>query len=355
MNFELTETETARAEKEKRNIQRSTYSMWSTFRDCRKRYYWRWIEKLEPNYRDPKLALGTLVHQCLESWYYPSDASPDHRREKIAQIIDESTPERDTDPQERKNWHLAHAMMNAYYAQYPREDFQVLSVETEFESPIINPDSDRVSRTFIMAGKIDGLVRRDDGYWIIEHKTTANLNSDYLESIWCDFQIRLYAHFIEQSQGIHVAGIIYNILTKPQIRQGRGETEEEFDIRCQDLMAKSGKQTTTAKRKQDEPDEVFRARLTERLAEPMAFHRVELPYDRATSLPLLRELWELTKSWLDANNREAWYQNTRQCFHWGMKCPYFALCSSNGSQLVRQNDYHYHEPNPELRTPDNGD
>ena len=44
----------------------STYSMWSLFRNCRKACEWRYLHELVPLERDRNLALGTVVHQCLE-------------------------------------------------------------------------------------------------------------------------------------------------------------------------------------------------------------------------------------------------------------------------------------------------
>lgn len=55
---------------------------------------------------------------------------------------------------------LASAMLRGYAARYPSEDFEVQAVEQEFLTDIRNPETGAESRTFRLAGKVDGLVRR---------------------------------------------------------------------------------------------------------------------------------------------------------------------------------------------------
>lgn len=47
----------------------------------------------------------------------------------------------------------------------------------------------------------------------------------------------LYAHYIEQALGIRIAGVIYNVLVKAKLQQGKGETEAEFEDRRAELIA----------------------------------------------------------------------------------------------------------------------
>ncbi|RQV96775.1 hypothetical protein EH220_05255 [bacterium] len=91
--------------------------------------------------------------------------------------------------------------------------------------------------------------------------------------VWGDFQIQLYCWYIEQTFGWRISGIVYNILAKAKLRQKQGETEDEYQARCAELIAKSKSGKTTAKRKMPETDEEFQARLAEWYAQPDAFHR----------------------------------------------------------------------------------
>ena len=86
----------------------STYSMWSLFRNCRKAVDWRYLQNLVPLERDGNLNYGSLIHDCLETW---------HRYRNLDQVlglIDLRCPDRTHDERQRRDWHLATAMMTGY-------------------------------------------------------------------------------------------------------------------------------------------------------------------------------------------------------------------------------------------------
>jgi len=184
----------------------------------------------------------------------------------------------------------------------------------------------------------------------LSHTTPpANLTPDYLEKLWTDFQITLYAYYVEQTMQIPITGILYNVLVKARLQQAKGETVEEFEARRQELVAKSKTGRTTAKRRLPEADEEFSARLAEKYADPLMFHREMLYLSRDRFDVLRSELWELTQAFLDARRRGVFYQNTAFCFNYQRPCPYFPLCRSNGNPNVRDNFYQRVAPNEELR------
>ena len=173
--------------------------------------------------------------------------------------------------------------------------------------------------------------------------------SDYLEKLWTDFQITIYAHYIEQTMGIPITGILYNVLVKAKLQQSKGETEEEFQARRAELLAKSKTGKSSAKRRMPETDEEFQERLAEKYAEPAMLHREMLYLSRDRFDILRAELWELTQAFLDARRRGVFYQNTAFCFNYQRPCPYFALCRSNGNPNLIENFYQRVAPNEELR------
>ncbi len=320
----------------------TTYSMWSKFRNCRKAVQWRYLDELVPLERNHNLAFGSVIHTCLELWHRHRDL------ECVLNHINGACPDRGGDDKQRADWHLATAMMKAYAARYAEEDFEVVALEKTFEGPILNPATGAASRSFTLAGKVDGIVKRDGQYFLLEHKTASLIDSGYLERLWGDFQIQLYCWYVEQTFGWRISGIIYNILAKAKLRQRQGETEDEYQARAAELMAKSKSGKTTAKRKLSETDEEFQARLAEWYAQPDAFHREMLFVSRDQFETLRAELWELTRSFLDARRRGRYYQNTSQCFQYGRPCPYFALCRSGGSPNVIENFYRREAPHTEL-------
>ena len=203
----------------------------------------------------------------------------------------------------------------------------------------------------MLAGKVDGIVRIGDDHYLLEHKTAAAIDADYLERLWTDFQIAIYSQYVEQSLGMPITGVIYNVLAKARLQQGKGETEEEYQCRRAELLAKSKTGKTTAKRKLAESDEEFQERLVAKYAEPEMFHREMLYLSRDRFDILRAELWELTQAFLDARRRGVFYQNTAFCFNYHRPCAYFPVCRSNGNPNVIENFYTIAAPHEELRAP----
>jgi hypothetical protein len=321
----------------------TTYSMWSLFRNCRKACEWRYIHELVPLEQDHNLAFGTVIHKCLEVWHGTRNL------EAVLDHIDRTYPNRDQAADQKRDWHLAVAMMKGYASCYPTEEFKVVSLETTFDGKIINPATGASSRTFVLAGRVDGIVRIGDEHYLLEHKTASQVDADYLERLWTDFQIVLYSRYVEQALGVRIAGVLYNILVKARLQQGRGETEAEYEARRAALIAKSKTGKTSAKRKLPESDDTFQERLAAKYAEPGMFHREMLYISRDRFETLQSELWELTQAFLDARRRGVFYQNTAFCFHYRRPCAYFPLCRSGGSPNVIDNIYRKVPPHEELR------
>lgn len=326
----------------------TTYSQWRAFRDCRMACKYRYFDNLVSLGKAHTLRFGSVIHECLEIWHATRNLCI------VTKHIDAAYPDRDVysdeGEEQRADWHLAHAMMEGYALHYPGEDFEVVALEKGFQGPLINPATGAESRSFILAGKVDGIVKKDGLYYLLEHKTASGIDGAYLERLWTDFQITLYAGYLEQTMGIKITGIIYNILTKAKLRQSRGETEDEFEARRAELIAKSKTGKSSAKRKMPESNEDFRSRLAEKYALPSMFHREMLFLSHDRFQELQAELWELSKALLDARRRNIWYRNTSQCFNWGRPCAYWPICSSGGNPLVIENNYEVLAPHEELNS-----
>ena len=321
----------------------TTYTFWHTYRNCPRACAWRYVQELVPRERSVNLRFGTLIHRCLEAWHLRGDLL------EVQGLIDQACRPHWHDADAKQAWHLATAMMLGYAVHYPQEDGRIISLERTFAGPIINPASRKPSRTFLLAGKVDGLVEVDGEIFLLEHKTTGCLDSAYLEKLWMDFQLLLYAHALERYEGIRVAGAIYNILVKAKLRQGQGETELEFQQRAAELAAKNKSGTTSATRKLPESDADFQARLRAKYADPAMYHREVLYFSRDQLTEVERELWLLTQQFLEARKQDQFLRNTSYCFHYGAPCTYYPLCRANGAAHVIDTLYERRPPHEELQ------
>jgi hypothetical protein len=317
--------------------------MWSTFRNCRKKYWWRYVRQLVRREKDRHMWLGGRIHECLVSFYQG------HGWEEIETVLNQAYPARGGNPDERAQWHLGRAMMRAYVARYSQEPFKPIALEQQFSGEIVNPETGVASRSFTLDGKVDMLAEREGELWIVEHKTAATIDGTYIERLWTDFQISLYSKFIEESMGRPVAGVLYNILGKAGLEQGRGETEEQYQIRKAELEAKSktGK-PSTAKRRIAESDEDFEARLAAKYTDAGMLHREAIFISRDRIRMLETQLWELTQTMLDARRRDMWYQNEDQCFWYRRQCEYFPLCRAQDPENIIKMLYDHRPAHEEL-------
>ncbi len=322
-----------------------TYSALNTFRNCPRKYKNRYLDNLRPRERPEALSFGSVIHTAIELWYQSQNA--ESRLNDVFAYINDAFENRVVDLHQMTQWHLATAMIRGYADRYAMEEFEVVEVEKEFVGEIRNPDTGRQSQTFRIAGKVDGIVRCHDGLYLLEHKTASSIDANYLDKLWTDTQIALYCYYLREL-GYPIVGVIYNVLLKSRLKQGKGETQDEYEARKAELAAKNKSGKSTAKRQMPETDDEFQQRLTEWYSRPEAFHR-EFIYLSEDRLAMLQdEVWEITQQYLDARRRGKWLLNTSNCFSYQRPCEYLAYCQSGFSPNVADNLYEIALPNEEL-------
>jgi len=322
-----------------------TYSALNTFRNCPRKYKLRYMDGLTPREKAESLAFGSGVHESLQKWYsLPADET---RLLRVLDFIDMQFPGRCGDARQKQLWHMARAMFAGYAACYADEEFEVVEIEKEFQAEIRNPDTGRASQTFIIAGKVDGIVRVGKELYLLEHKTASTLDANYLDKLWTDTQIALYSFYLRQI-GYPVVGVIYNVLLKSRMEQRMGETEDEFIVRREMLAAKNKTGRSTAKRQEPETDNAFAARLADWYRKPESFHRERIYLSEDRMAMLQDEVWEITQQYLDARARGKWLLNTSTCFSFHRACEFLPLCQSNFNPNVRDNMYEIAPAHTEL-------
>ena len=302
-----------------------TYSARKRFLTCPKSFWFRYVKGLVGQSTEGALFLGSIFHSALEEWF------TNHNPLVVKAHIDAACIQRDQDDSIKQIWHYLTAMMRAYILRYREENFVVTGIEEEFEFPLTNPDTGRTSRHLILAGRVDLCLRmkEDETYWLMEHKSASQITSGYLDQLWQDPQIIGYCNALEQERGIKVEGILYDVVQKPSIRQHKGESEEEFNIRYAELCAKSKNGKSTAKRKIPESDEEFQNRLRLYYVEnPSLLHRSEILLDRNMVAEMQRELWAFGQLYLHVRRTDRWLRNRHACYEYGRKCVYMPACNA---------------------------
>ena len=300
-------------EKQKRII---THSAVECFQECRVKYDYRYNRELIPAEPQTALDFGTAIHAGLEFWFkYGIEKGALEAALTAGSQAGLST----------ENMIKVQAMLERYFEVYHSEPFEVIDVEKVFNVKLRNPKTWSYSKTFMFWGKVDGLVRIDKAYWILEHKTAREISADYLECLELRAQTALYAVAIEQETGLPIKGAIYDILKKPGLKMTTEETPEEFEARKAALLARSKTGKTTATRREGETFDSFMGRCREAIT-PDYFKRVEIIIGIERKREALDNLWRTAKDMMHAEI----YPTSGACMKGGMVCPYMKLCKAHG-------------------------
>jgi ATP-dependent exoDNAse (exonuclease V) beta subunit len=303
-------------------MHRLTNSSITDFQTCQKKYFFRNVRELAP-IREyvPALWLGTLIHLGLEHYYRSGSLA-----HGTAMMRAEMGP--DTNPDDACK---AIALFNAYLNHYSGPDDlrdTPADIEQTYTIRLRNPDTGYPSQRFMLAGKIDMLLETSDGAVIVDHKTASDIDGKYLEKLWSNRQLHLYAHLAEQATGRPIITALYNVLVKCKL-QRLGISQ---------------------KRAEPQSDEEYFDRLSAWYAEhPEVFIRERIVIMPDTLQAVMRHVWQVSQQINYASRTGTWVQSLDACHsQWGRACPYLPICQSNDSPLVIENEYEHKPAHSEL-------
>lgn len=165
---------------------RASVSQIKAFKACRRAWYFKYSEKLEPVQVAESLQTGRKYHALLETL------------ENGEELPEEYTKE---------------CAMATAFKKYIFPYIKVVAAEKELELPVGD---------HILHGFVDGLS--EDGC-IVEHKTTSmdiSEGGEYEYNLLWDEQVLAYMALTGSRK------VYYTVCKKPTIRLKKGETEEEF-------------------------------------------------------------------------------------------------------------------------------
>lgn len=212
------------------------------------------------------------------------------------------------------------AMLSVYEWRWREHPLEVIATERQFGVPIINPETNRSSRTFERHGKIDAIVRLPDGQMAVkETKTTSDDisdGSDYWIRLRRDEQISGYV-IASASIGMPCETVLYDVVRKPAFRPLRATPVESRKF------TKDGKLYANQREFDETPKEFF-----ERCVKEMTnnyesyFVRREIPRLQNDLETYSQELWQVAdqirQSYLDGYH----FRNTNACCQIGRQCEF---------------------------------
>lgn len=278
-----------------------THSSGQKWKNCPEEYRLAKVECLEIKDRPPahNLNFGTVWHHALERYHYDNFTE--------GAILDYLRDEALVSKEDNRA-HLM-AMFIVYCKQHQNlkgwDEF--VSAEEEFLEPILHPVTGE-EHEYKQGGKIDGLVRIDDKYYLFENKTAANPTGDYCRRINLDRQVHQYGHYLGVKRGIHIEGVLYNVAPKNLrwTRRNKGG-HEAFGDYVRRLVVNYGERQ---------------------------FLRFYVPFNPITMADVVGETWTIAEGIRRMKSEGSWFKDTQRCFDWGRRCQFWDICETGGRKDV---------------------
>lgn len=316
-------------------MQLLTNSRLRVYRECERRHDLAYNRNIRPRKTSEALRFGTLMHLGMEAWW--GHEGEGRIEAALAAIAGES------DPFEHAK---ATAMLIGYHERWRDEQgIESIAVEVPFKTPLFNPQTLMPSRTWRLAGKLDGVVRRASKYAIREFKTTAfaidSDADDYWTKLSMDSQISIYVLGAE-ALGYEVTETLYDVARKPALRP---LAATPVDAR---KYTKDGR-LYAAQRDVDETPDEYRERLLVELSSDSAryYQRRWVPRSDIQMLEFMWESWQSARAIREGQLANRSTRNPEACMRMG-KCPYWSVCAYGEDPLTSPDFEVLETPHPEL-------
>lgn len=232
----------------------------------------------------------------------------------------------------------ARGLLAGYHQRWVYETWQVEAVEHEFHIPIVNPATNRRTPLFTHAGKFDGLISREDGRYLLEHKTCSedlSPSSAYWKRLTIDTQISGYL-LASWLSGQRLNGVLYDVIRKPEIRPKKLGLRETSDVRITStylsrLLSPATYQAFSLDSDRRETPEMFEARLVrDTLDRPdWYFGRSIICRLDKELLTYAHELWQSAHDIRQAQRGGDLRRNDKACFAYFRPCEFLDLCAGH--------------------------
>ena len=296
-----------------------TNSEQRAFRRCAREHLYAYEQRYRPVVEADTLRFGTLIHRALEAYWRRDITAP-----RLARAL--TALEAASDPFEAA---LARALLIGYDARWQDDDFEVIGVEVEFTAPLINPATDRASKTFMLGGKLDVLVRRAIGVFIMEHKTSSEdlgAGSNYWARLRIDSQISTY-YTGARALGHEIVGAIYDVLARPQLRPLKATPIEDRKYTKKDNRLYANQRET------DETPDEYELRVLKHIGENVDryYHRGDVVCLEAEEREAQFDTWQVARLIREAELAQRYPRNADACVRYGRLCDFFSVCTGAAS------------------------
>lgn len=216
-----------------------TYTMLSRFMVCPERFRLSAVEGWSETGLQAALEFGSAFHLCLEN--------PTSPPEKLTRQYQQSrVKSKALFPSQYKEFEMlmgmVEAVVRAYRKVYHKDDIATKkfviheeAFDVHYQVPVSgdltgDPHKASISRPVRLRGRWDSVYRDGTGkLWLMENKTKSDIDVDGISrTLSQDLQTMLYVTALELHLKESVGGVLYNVIKRPQLRQGKSENLPQF-------------------------------------------------------------------------------------------------------------------------------
>lgn len=222
-----------------------------------------------------------------------------------------------------------------------QRSFRVLSVEDMIQSDLWNPETQRKSRSFTVAGKLDVRAERHGRAVLIDHKTCSEDITDPNAPYWRQLVIESQpSHYmlLEWLNGRKVDECVWDVIRKPSIspkKLTKAEANAAATTRLYYAYRLADDDVIALNAEGRETLSMYEARLEHDCAHERPdwyFARRTVPRLDAELTEYASELWADSKDLLHVRSTGHHRRNPGACMNYGRPCRYLGICSGSDSE-----------------------
>lgn len=292
--------------------QKLSQSKINCFVSCRRKYYYNYIKNIQLKKIYMPFIIGNCIHEgiakiCLNDKNYLK-----HVRNIFNSRIPNSLSTEDAQKMEIEKITIE-GMLTGYSIYYKNNMFKVVTQkgkplqEVNFESPIIDTVTGKISKYFIASGKVDQIIEMDDGIYLYELKTKKYITPSTIEAIDIDGQVLHYlSYYPKKIKNKKIKGIVYEIIKKPSIRLKKSESDIAYMNRIIDLYVNQ--------------NEEYYYRSKHIISKEV------LKEYKSNVVSCIKDIIHCTKNNL-------FYKNYNSCFMYNTHCDFYGLCWNDNPNI----------------------
>ena len=256
---------------------------------CWMKWYWRYIEKLEPKLKPINLTLGSVMHTAFDLFY--KGTSKTDVLIFIHKAFDDELAQCSVNDAE--NMQIAKWTAVGMWSYYPHalSEFEAIDSEVDFNVPLGR------MRGIRLVGRVDKRFKSKGAWWLGEFKTTSN-PSLFVKSLDTARQATTYTYAAIRSK-LEVEGVLYDLIRKPALRRRVEETAEDFGRRI-------------VKDYKDRPNEYYSRHYAYRT-------RLDLMQFENDASSLVREMRRRSR-------KKDFCRNVDACWNFNRECDFKKIC-----------------------------